>query len=82
LRGEGWGEGLLQQVLTRGEAPSPEIRVPRISTSPRERPRAGRGDELARLVIQLKVIPLWHKTGSAIEAGLTFWMMHVMLVVE
>jgi hypothetical protein len=37
----------LQQVLTRGEAPSPEIRVPRISTSPRKR-----GD------VTNKVIPL------------------------
>jgi hypothetical protein len=36
LRGEGWGEGLLQQVLTRGEAPHPKFAL-RISTSPRKR---------------------------------------------
>jgi hypothetical protein len=37
MRSIGYGEGLLQRVLTRGDAPSPEIRVPRISTSPRKR---------------------------------------------
>jgi hypothetical protein len=51
LRGEGRGEGLLQQVLTRGYAPSPEAFGFDLS------PQAGRGD-LARLPIQLKVIML------------------------
>jgi hypothetical protein len=42
----------LQQVLTRGDAPSPEAFGFDLS------PQAGRGDELACLPILLKVIPV------------------------
>ena len=44
----------MQQVLTRGDAPSPEIRFANFDLSP----QAGRGVELARLPIQLVTLIL------------------------
>ena len=59
-------EGLLRRVLTRGQAPSPEIRFANFDLSP----QAGRGDELARSPIQTKLVPLYRLSAVAIASNL------------